>query len=215
MSLLENVKYFRPIDADSYVREGIVLGKFRPEEVRKIARIEARQGTEGEKVETILPSGLKELTGTVQLDEKTGRPGWIAKNPGGEEYIIKDSDFQKLYEPDPDHPGEFRKKVATLAVQIDEHVVFTNKYGEEMRVEAGGHLIFFDGARGLLGKGTYGVAAEAWDTYERTGRDDADVLRQAIEVYGITREEMEEARKARPTNPNGDSHSVGEDLIPE
>lgn len=195
---MEQIKYFKPIDADQYVRQGIVEGRFRPEEVRKTARIRARQGKEGERIETILPNGLSEVVGTVKVDPRTGGTGWIATNPGGEEYIIEDGDFQDMYMADPAHPGEFKKKVPALAVQIDENVVFTNKWGEEMRVEAGGHLIFFDGARGPLGKGTYGVAREAWDeTYERTGTDDREALRQAIKAYGITREEMEEAIAAR------------------
>lgn len=196
----DRIKVFKAIDADEYVREGIVSGKLKVEEVRKLATIQARQGTVGEKIETVLASGFKEVKGVVSLDPMTGRPGWIARNPGGEEYIIPDSDFQMMYAPDPEHPGQFKKIVPALSVEVDENVVFTNKYGEEMRMEAGGHLIFFDGARGPLGKRTYGVAREAWDTYERTGRDDRDALRQAIQIYGITREEMEEARKPKTNN---------------
>jgi hypothetical protein len=190
-------KYFKPIDAGEYTRKGIVEGIFIPEEVRKSARIKARRGTEGEVIETILPSGLKEVSGTVKIDPKTGKPGWVATNPKGEEYIIEDSDFEVLYMEDPEHPGEYKKKVPVLAVQIDENVVFTNSWGEEMKVEAGGHLVFHDGGRGLLGKGTYGVAAEAWDTYETTGLSRKEALKKAIKAYGITREEMETAIRAR------------------
>ena len=43
-------KYFRPIDADQYARQGIVEGKFIPIEIRKTARIKARRGSEGEEV---------------------------------------------------------------------------------------------------------------------------------------------------------------------
>lgn len=212
---MEGIKYFKPINADEYVRQGIVEGRLTPEEVRKSARIRARQGQEGEEIVTILPSGLREVAGVVRVDPKTGGTGWIATNPGGEEYIIEDSDFQAMYMADPDHPGEFKKKVPALAVEIDENVVFTNKWGEEMRIEAGGHLIFFDGARGLLGEGTYGVAREAWDTYERTGTDDFEALRQAVKAYGITREEMEEARKpkAKPQNSGNtskDGHTIND-----
>ena len=208
-------KYFRPIDADQYARQGIVEGKFIPIEIRKTARIKARRGSEGEEVVTTLQSGLKEVSGVVRVDPKTGRPGWIVTNPDGEQYIIPDSDFEALYMEDPEHPGEFKKKVPALAVEIDENVVFTNKWGEEMRIEAGGHLIFFDGARGLLGEGTYGVAREAWDTYERTGTDDFEALRQAVKAYGITREEMEEARKpkAKPQNSGNtskDGHTIND-----
>lgn len=195
-------KYFRPINADEYVRQGIVEGKFIPEEVRKSARIKARRGTEGEEIVTILPSGLRERAGVVRVDPKTGKTGWIATNPKGEEYIIEDSDFEVLYMEDPDHPGEFKKKVPVLAVQINENVSFTNSWGEEMKVEAGGHLVFHDGGRGLLGQGTYGVAQEAWDTYESTGLSRKEALKKAIKAYGITREEMEAAR-ARQSQVDG------------
>ena len=179
-------KEFKKIeDAFEYVKEGIEQGRFKPEEVRKIAVIKARQGKDGEEIKTILPSGLEELKGTVQIDESTGRPGWVATNPAGEEYIIKDSDFQKMYEEIPEKPGEFRKTVPSLSVKIDEDIAFTNKYGEEMKVEAGGHLIFFDGARGVLGNRTYGVAAEAWDTYEQTGKAPEETLKQVMELLGI------------------------------
>ena len=190
-------KYFRPINADEYVRQGIVEGRFIPEEVRKSARIKARRGTEGEEIVTILPSGLREVAGVVRVDPKTGRTGMIATNPKGEEYIIEDSDFEILYMEDPDHPGEYKKKVPVLAVTINENVAFTNSWGEEMKVEAGGHLVFHDGGRGLLGQGTYGVAEEAWDTYESTGLSRREALKKAIKAYGITREEMEAAIKLR------------------
>ena len=203
---MEGIKYFKPINADEYVRRGIVEGRFVPEEVRKCARISARRGVEGQEIVTILPSGLREVAGVVRIDPKTGNPGWIARNPGGEEYIIEDSDFMAMYMEDPEHPGEFKKKVPALAVEIDENVAFTNSWGEEMKVEAGGHLIFHDGARGLLGAGTYGVAREAWDTYERTGTPDIEALKKAIHAYGITREEMEEARKPK-TKPEGSGNA--------
>lgn len=186
-------KYFRPINADEYVRQGIVEGKFIPIEIRKTARIKARRGSEGEEVVTTLPSGLKEVSGVVRVDPKTGRPGWIVTNPDGEQYIIPDSDFEALYMEDPEHPGEFKKKVPFLAVQINENVAFTNKYNEEMKVEAGGYLVFHDEARGLLGKGTYGIAKEV-SGYERTDLSRKEALKKAIRVYGITREEMEAAR---------------------
>lgn len=194
-------KYFRPINADEYVRQGIVEGKFIPIEIRKTARIKARRGSEGEEVVTTLPSGLKEVSGVVRVDPKTGRPGWIVTNPDGEQYIIPDSDFEALYMEDPEHPGEFKKKVPFLAVQINENVAFTNKYNEEMKVEAGGYLVFHDEARGLLGKGTYGIAKEV-SGYERTDLSRKDALKKAIRVYGITREEMEAAR-ARQSQVDG------------
>ena len=194
---MQDLKYFRPIVADEYVRQGIVEGRLQPIEARKTARIKARQGTVGEKITTTLSSGLKEVKGIVRESEQTGRPGWITKNPGGEEYIIEDHDFQALYMEDPDHPGEFKKKAPSYAVQIDENVVFLNKWGEEFRVEAGGYIIFMD-SRGLLGPGAYGVDRTAWgQTYELTGTDPKESLKQAIKAYEITREEMEEARRPK------------------
>ena len=195
-------KYFRPINADEYVRQGIIEGKFIPEEVRKTARIKARRGTEGEEIVTILPSGLREIAGVVKVDPKTGRTGWVVTNPAGEQYIIEDSDFEALYMEDQEHPGEFKKKVPFLAVQINENVAFTNKYNEEMKIEAGGYLVFHDDARGLLGKGTYGIAQEAWGAYEKTGLSRKEALKKAIRVYGITREEIEAAR-ARQSQVDG------------
>lgn len=205
-------KYFRPINADEYVRQGIVEGKFIPIEIRKTARIKARRGSEGEEVVTTLPSGLKEVSGVVRVDPKTGRPGWIVTNPDGEQYIIPDSDFEALYMEDPEHPGEFKKKVPFLAVQINENVAFTNKYNEEMKVEAGGYLVFHDEARGLLGKGTYGIAKEV-SGYERTDLSRKDALKKAIKVYGITKEEMEAARARQSQGkPQGTPDKDPQDL---
>ena len=213
---MQDLKFFRPIVADEYVRQGIVEGRLQPVEVRKSARIKARQGKVGEEITTILPSGLKEVGGVVRESEQTGRPGWIATNPGGEEYIIEDHDFQALYMADPEHPGEFKKKVPALAVQIDENVAFSNKWGEEFKVEAGGYLVFHDGARGLLGTGAYGVDKDAWaQTYEPTGKDAKEALKQAIAAYGITREEMEEARRPKtegakqaPSDKKSEGHGL-------
>lgn len=127
-------KEFRQIDniAD-YVKAGIESGEMIPSEFAKTARISAVQGVVGQEVVTVMQNGLEETRNTVTLDEKTGEPGWIVTNPGGEQYIVPDSTFKKKYEIDPQNPEMFKPKGApVVCVTVSENITFEAPWGGEI-----------------------------------------------------------------------------------
>ena len=87
----EEIDTFKHVDVADYVIEKIQNGEISVDEVAKFARIKARQGKVGEEIVTVMQDGHEETRNVVELDEKTGEPGWIVTNPGGEEYIITDN----------------------------------------------------------------------------------------------------------------------------
>ncbi len=136
-------KMFKKVEnVAEYVREGIEEGKITVEEVAKVAKIKARQGTIGEEVVTVMANGLEETRNVVTADEKTGEPGWIVTNPNGEEYIVPDSTFKDKYRLNPENPEEYISKgKPTLAAKINEDIEFMAPWGEAMKIEAGGSLV--------------------------------------------------------------------------
>ncbi|MDQ5962552.1 MAG: hypothetical protein QG653_359 [Patescibacteria group bacterium] len=85
----------------------------------------------------------------------------IARNPGGEEYVVRAEKFPKLYDMLSD--GTFKAKGIVKAIQTDRDVVFTSPWGEEMKILSGGYLVesTIDGKR-------YGIEEKAFlDTYKR------------------------------------------------
>ena len=189
---MEELKYFKKVDnIAEYVREGIKSGRLTVDEVAKFARIHARQGTLGEEIITIIANGLEETKNTVVADEKTGEPGWVVTNPDGEEYIVSDSTFKERYEIDPENPEQYKPKgEPVLSAPINEHIEFKAPWGEVMKIEAGGSLI-------LNGPGDiYGIQKSVFEnTYASTGRDKSEVLKKAISLLGISKEEFLEARQ--------------------
>lgn len=161
---------FREIDITSYVIEGIRNGSLIFEEVKKFQRIVARPGQAGEQVQTILADGTVETdTRTVELDEKTGEPGWVASNVNGpERWIITDSTFKKKYELDSENPKLFKPKGGPmLAAKLDENVRFAPPMwgGDIINVTQGGYLLMdptdpkdIYGIGGSEFEGTYALA---------------------------------------------------------
>ena len=185
---MEEIKYFKKVDnIAEYVREGIKSGRLTVEEVAKFARIHARQGSVGQVVDTILDN----TTNTVKLDKKTGEPGWIVTNPGGEEYIVDDSIFKAQYEIDPENPSQYKPKGGpVLSALLNENVEFVAPWGETMQVPVGGSLIL-KGPTNI-----YGIHPKAMEeTYRSTGKDKTESLKEAIALMGITKEELMAARQ--------------------
>lgn len=184
---MDELKYFKRVDnIEEYVKKGIISGKLTVDEVAKFARIQARQGRVGEEVITKMANGLEETKNIVKIDEKTGEPGWIVTNPDGEEYIVEDSTFQKKYEIDSENPSQYKPKGGpVLASPINENIEFDAPWGEKMKIEAGGSLI-------LSGpKDIYGIQkAEFKNTYASTGKSKNEVLKEAIDLLGISKEEV-------------------------
>lgn len=65
---------------------------------KKFAKVQAVRGEEGQELVTVMKNGLVETKNVVKLDEKTGMPDYIVTNPSGEQYLVKDSTFNKKYE---------------------------------------------------------------------------------------------------------------------
>ncbi len=208
---MEELKYIKKIDnIAEYVKEGIKSGRLTVDEVAKFARIHARQGTVGEKVATIMKSGLNETNNTVKLDEKTGEPGWIVTNPNGEEYVVEDSTFKKKYELDPEDPSQYKPVGGpVLSSPINENIEFDAPWGEPMKIEAGGSLILNSP------NDIYGIQKEEFEgTYASTGKDKTECLKEAISMLGITKEELLEARQEANQKASSEDKTV-EDDTPE
>jgi hypothetical protein len=189
---MEELKYFKKVDnIAEYVREGIKSGKLTVDEVAKFARIHARQGTLGEEIITKMNNGLEETRNTVTADEKTGEPGWVVTNPDGEEYIVADSTFKNKYEIDSENPEQYKPKGGpVLSSQINEHIEFEAPWGETMKIETGGSLIL-SGPEDI-----YGIQKDEFEhTYASTGKDKTESLKEALDLMGISKEELMAARK--------------------
>lgn len=180
----EQIDTFRRVNVLDYVVGKLESGEIQACEVEKFARITARQGKDGEEVVTMMQNGLEETRNVVSLDEKTGEPGWIVTNPGGEQYIVSDSVFKKKYEIDPENPEQYKPKGGpVLSVKVEEDIEFAAPWGEMMRIEAGGSLIV-NGRNDI-----YGIQAKEFeDTYKSTGkapREVVDELKKTIEYEKI------------------------------
>lgn len=94
------------------------------------------------------------------------KPGdYIVTGTLGERYVIAGNRFDRLYEPDPARPGEFRSKGTVLAVLLAEPVTFKAPWGEQQRIDAGGVLV-------KNGDDIYGIAEAAFaETYGRADKD--------------------------------------------
>lgn len=209
---LDEFKTFKEVsDIATYVKNGLVTGKISLDEVAKFARIHARQGELGEEVITKMANGLEETRNTVKQDEKTGEPGWIVTNPDGEEYIVEDSVFKERYEIDPENPEQYKPKGRpVLSAKINEHVQFQAPWGETMKIEAGGSLIL-SGPSNI-----YGIQKDEFDhTYASTGKDRTECLKDALEMFGITKEQYIEARQnyeSQMAERHSSGHSSDKDI---
>ena len=143
---VNNIEKVEPIDIVEYVKKGIENGTLTFEEAQKFQRITAKQGIEGQKVQTILSDGTVETDEReVKIDEKTGEPGWVVNNVNGpEQWIIEDSTFKKKYEVDPENPDVYKPKGGPmLAAQINEDLTFQPPRwnGDIQNIKAGGYLL--------------------------------------------------------------------------
>jgi hypothetical protein len=94
------------------------------------------------------------------------KPGdYIVTGVAGERYVIAGNRFDRLYEPDPTRPGEFRSKGTVLAVLLTEPVTFKAPWGEQQRIDAGGVLV-------KNGDDIYGIAENVFaETYGRADKE--------------------------------------------
>lgn len=108
-------------------RDSSILAQVAEGEVyRKSVIIGAIQVTEQTPVETILADGTKETTNVAETGD------YIAVNPGGEEYVIKNDKFADLYEAT-DEPGKFQAKGIVKAIKnpTDKWVQIKKSWGTQ------------------------------------------------------------------------------------
>ena len=153
-------------DVPAYVRRCIARGAV-PFRAVKCAEVLARQGTEGERVETVLSDGTAETVNRITADKETGRPDWIVQNPGGEQYIVRDRVFREKYLPHPEKPGVYLPQSPPVtAVRTEEDIRFPTRWGE-MSLKAGGYLLLQPDGE------IYGVQREAFlKTYRQIDESD-------------------------------------------
>lgn len=133
---IENIK--------KYVREGIQSGVIAPGSYVKSTTVTARKGSLGEHISTIMSNGIHETDNIVSKDQN-GNVDWVVTNITGEQYIIKDTVFNKKYEPVENNLGVFKPKGNPItAGQINENISFIAPWGELMNIIAGGYLVFTD-----------------------------------------------------------------------
>lgn len=155
-----------------YIADGIKNGELLPEEYIKIAPITARRGQIGEKVSTIMANGMHETDNAVTADPQTGKPGWIVKSIGGEEYIVPDSTFCRKYELVDEKKMLYKSKGnPIIAVQIDDDISFIAPWGEMMNIAAGGYIVLSEC------ENIYGIQGKEFaELYSGTGKNAAQVL---------------------------------------
>lgn len=88
----------KKIERGSYISleeaaEDIVLKLASAPIYKKYGRVQARQALPGEKIETILPSGITETVNTALEKD------WVVTNPSGERYIVSEEKFLRRYKP--------------------------------------------------------------------------------------------------------------------
>lgn len=147
---------FMRVDIQEYVKKGLESGVLVPVQAKKTAMIHAVPGKLDERVISWVQNAdgteRVERDETVKVDEVTGKPGWVVtkvdnngepvidQNGHKNQWIIRDSVFMSTYEAVPSRDNLYSKKDVQLVVQIPDSIVFVNKYGEEMSVEAGGYI---------------------------------------------------------------------------
>lgn len=167
---------------------------------KKTAAIQARQGKVGEIVKT----DIDKTENKVKLDEKTGKPGWIVTNPGGEEYIVDDSVFTSTYEPTGNKPGEYSKSAIQLLVPCTESVEFEPAWGGSFTVEAGGYFTI---------NGYNDIAGVQKDAFAQTYKIVSQSERDVDKALSILNNEPQDVKVMVPIK-NETNISLNEGLAP-
>lgn len=147
-------------EVKEFVEDALANGA-KPFLAAKSARIKARPAKAGEVVVTKTANGVEETKNTAKEGDM------IAKNPGGEEYIINAATFAKKYEVDPSNPEQYRPKGgAQKFITLKDDLSFPAPWGEQMNIKAGGVLNISNL------DDIYGIQKEEFkDTYKRCDKD--------------------------------------------
>ena len=126
-----------------YVLNKIISEQFEIIQGKKKVMIQAYQGEIGEKIQTITKNNFREVEeNIVKMDEITKLPDWIVINPGGEKYLVNDSNFRRKYEEIKEKPGFYKsRKKSVWFLQINENISFVTLRGSLMNIKKGGYLV--------------------------------------------------------------------------
>ncbi len=127
------------VEVKEYVKQCLKNG-VKPRLYRKFVVISAKQGVEGEVVETIMKDGHKETVSVVKVDEHNN-PDWVVTNPDGERYVMSYEKFRNRYQIYDFKKGTYiPKKVICEFIQISDNISFVAPWGEQMHIKKGGYL---------------------------------------------------------------------------
>lgn len=156
-------KKFLSIDnIAEYVKGYALEGDFYFHEAIKTATVQARKVKEGEVIDTKTSDGFDE-TKNVGIKDEKGELGWVVTNPGGEQYIVSNDEFNKAYTQVAE--GEYVKGNPVIVMELENDIAFDAPWGEEMRIQKGGYLV-------INGKDDiYGIQKASFDeTYRMTDK---------------------------------------------
>lgn len=144
---LNNILYksVNPVEyAKELMKKGIPV-----KSASKVAKVMARRGKIGEKVDTYTKKGF-ETSNSVKADEN-GQPGWIVTTADKDgnpvtvdneghtnDYIMTNKDFEKTYKSLPNRENCFESMgEARSVIQIPEDIVFEAPWGGNMFLHKG------------------------------------------------------------------------------
>lgn len=107
---------------------------------RKIGKVKAREGVVGEKIATILKSGLIETYNSVHNDIYLDKNDMVITNPTSEEYVISYKNFLKSYKKLKGNTY-VPKKNLKIIVELKNNVTFMAPWQELMKIKKGGFLV--------------------------------------------------------------------------
>ncbi len=173
---------YKKVDTKKYVEKGIKNGTLIPIQAEKVAKIAAKRGKLGEKVISwsVDREGkpVKEKIDYITNDSKTNKPGWIItkvdengkiiidNNGNSNQWIMKDSLFQKKYILDTETKGLYKPIGETQEfVQIKENLTLF-QWGENMNIASGGYINITNPNK------MYGIAKRDFDdTYHKINKE--------------------------------------------
>ena len=102
----------------------------------KISKVKFRDGILGDKIVTKTFNGIIETINTVKADNV------VLTNMGNEQYVLSKINFNNRYEKISEDSLYYKPKYnLVLVVELKENISFIAKWGEIMRIKAGGCLI--------------------------------------------------------------------------
>lgn len=174
---------YKEVNVLKYVKKGLEDGSLVPFEAEKFARPLARQGVVGEEIiswsEDKNGNPIVEKVAKVEIDPKTGKPGWVLtktdesymplrdKHGHLNQWIITDSQYHSKYEPAVELGEGIIKPVGGPQIFVELHEDLTIfQWGKVMNVSAGGYINITNPSD------MYAISGRDFtDTYRKTSTD--------------------------------------------